>query len=95
MELNTICLYSSMVFLKCPFVNLMITAHTTIYNIFGRGIYHKTNSTFKSEPYEFHNRNIGIFSGNSTKMAGYFMGISRDLCIQKVLQAKINWRGKL
>ena len=63
----------------------MIADHKSIYNIFGSGIYHKPHYTFKQKPKEFHNRNIGIFSGNDTIMDGYFMGIHRDLRMQKVL----------
>ena len=47
---------------KTPVVNQMITAHKSLYNLFGSGIYHKPNSIFKSKSYEFHNRNIGLFS---------------------------------
>ena len=54
---------------KIPIVNQMISAHKMIYNIFGSGIYHKPHSIFKSKSQEFHNRNIGIFSGNETGMA--------------------------
>ena len=50
-----------------------------MYNLFGSGIYHKPHSIFKSKSYEFHNRNIGLFSGNDTRMAGYFIGMHRDL----------------
>ena len=49
---------------KIPIVNQMISCHKMIYNIFGYGIYHKPRSVFKSKSQEFHNRNIGIFSGN-------------------------------
>ena len=57
---------------------------------FGSGIYQKPHSIFKSKYQEFHNRNIGLFSGNKTIMAGYFMGIHRDLLSRKVLQATIS-----
>ena len=60
---------------KIAVVNQMITAHKAIYNLFGSGIYHKTNYIFKSKPYEFHNRNIELFSGNYTRMYGYFIGM--------------------
>ena len=60
---------------KIPIVNKMISDHKMIYNIFGSGIYHKPNSIFKSKSQEFHNRNIGQFSGNETRMGGYFMGM--------------------
>ena len=74
---------------KIPIVNQIIYAHKMIYNIFGSGIYHKPHSIFKYKSQEFHNRNIGIFSGNEARMAGYFMVIHRYLRIQKVLQATI------
>ena len=61
-----------------------------IYNIFGSGIYHKLHSIFKSKSQEFHNRNIGLFSGNYNRMDGYFMGIHRDLQKRKVIQATIS-----
>ena len=61
-----------------------------IHNIFGSGIYHKPHSIFKSKFQDFHNRNIGLFSGNDTRMAGYFMGMHRDLRMRKVLQATIS-----
>ena len=47
-----------------PIVNQMISAHKIIYNICGSGIHHKPHPIFKSKSQEFHNRNIGIFSGN-------------------------------
>ena len=67
----------------------MISAHKMIYNIFGSGIYHKPHSIFKSKFQDFHNRNIGLFSGNETRKDGYFMGMHRDLQMRKVLQATI------
>ena len=60
-----------------------------IYNIFGSDIYHKPHSIFKSKYQEFHNRNIGLFSGNDTRMSGYFMGMHRDLRVRKFFQATI------
>ena len=42
----------------------MISAHKIIYNIFGSGVYHKPHSIFKSKYQDFHNRKVGIFSGN-------------------------------
>ena len=68
----------------------MISAHKMIYNIFGSGIYQKPHSIFKSKSQDFHKRNIGLFSGNETRMAGYSMGIHRDLRMRKVLQATIS-----
>ena len=71
----------------------MITAHKAIYNLFGSGIYHKHHYIFKSESYEFHIRNIGLFSGNDTRMAGYFIGMYRYFCIRKALIAKFSSAG--
>ena len=75
---------------KIPIVNQIISAHKMIFNIFGSGIYHKTHYIFKSKSQEFCNRNIGLFSGNETRMAGYFMEMHRDLRMQKFLQATIS-----
>ena len=74
---------------KIPILNQIISTHKMIYNIIGSGIYHKLCSIFKSEYQEFHNRNVGLFSGNETRIAGYFMGMHRDLRMRKVLQAAI------
>ena len=68
----------------------MISAHKVIYNIFGVGIYHKPNSIFKYKYQEFHNRNIGLFIENKTRIDGYFMGTHRDLRMRKVLQATVS-----
>ena len=76
--------------LKIPIVNQMISAHNMIYNISGSGIYHKPHSIFKSKYQQFHNRNIGLFSGNDTRIAGYFMGMHRDLRMRKIIQATIS-----
>ena len=70
--------------------NQIITAHKEIYNLFGSRIYHKPHSVFKSKSYEFHNRNIGLFSGNDTRMGGYFIGMHRDLCMRKALLATVS-----
>ena len=75
---------------KISIENQMISAHKMIYNIFGSGIYHKPNSIFKSKSQDFHKRNIGLFSGNKTRMAGYFMGMHRDLRMRKILQSTIS-----
>ena len=75
---------------KIPVVNQMITSHKSIYNLFGSGIYHKPHYIFKSKSYEFHNRNIGLFSGNDTRMAGYFIGMHRDLRMRKALLATVS-----
>ena len=75
---------------KISIINQMIPAHKMIYNIFGSGIYHKPHSIFKSKSQDFHKRNIGLFSGNETRMAGYFMGMHRDLRMWKFLQATIS-----
>ena len=71
---------------KIPIINQMISAHKMIYNLFCC-IYHKPHSIFKSKSPEFHNKNIGLLSGNETGMTGYFMGTHRDLWMRKVLQA--------
>ena len=63
----------------------MVTAHKVIYTLFGSGIYHKPRSIFKSKSYEFHYRTIGLFSGNDTRMAGYFILMHRDLRMRKAL----------
>ena len=75
---------------KIPVVNQMITAHYSIYNLFGSGIYHKPHSIFKSKSYDFHNRNIGLFSDNDTRMAGYFIGMHRDFRTRKALLATVS-----
>ena len=77
-------------FSKIPVVNKMIRAHEAIYNLFGSGIYHKPHSIFKSKSYEFHNRNIGLFSGNDTRTTGYFIGMHRDLRMRKALLATVS-----
>ena len=75
---------------KIPIVNQMISDHKMIYNIFGYGSYHKHHSIFKCKSQEFHNINIGLFSGNETKIAAYFMVTHRELRMRKVLQATIS-----
>ena len=77
MGLNTLYPYFSNDVSKIPVLNQMITSHKAVYNLFGSGIYHKPHNIFKSKSYEFHNRNIGLFSGNYTRMAGYFIGMHR------------------
>ena len=86
---HTILLFFNYV-LNIPIVNQMISDHKTIYNIFGSCIYHNPHYIFKYKSQEFHNRNIGIFSENETRMAGYLMGMHRDLRMRKVLQATIS-----
>ena len=68
----------------------MITDHKAIYNLFGSGIYHKPHSIFISKSYEFHNSNIGLFSGNDTRMACYFIGIHRYLRMRKAFLATVS-----
>ena len=75
---------------KISFVNQMITAHKAIYNLFGSGTYNKPHYISKSKSYEFHNRNIGLFSGNDTRMAGYFIGTHRYLRMRKALLATVS-----
>ena len=86
---HTVSLFSNDVS-KIPILNQMIYAHKMIYNIFCYGIYHKLHSILKSKSQDFHNRNIGLFSGNDTIMDEYFMGLHRDLRTRKVLQATIS-----
>ena len=62
----------------------MISAYRMIYSIFSSDIYHKPHSILKSKSQEFHNKNIGLFSGNDTRMTGYFMGIHRDPADAKI-----------
>ena len=69
----------------------MITDHKEIYKIFGSGIYHKPHSIFKSKSYELHNRNIGLFSGNGTRMYSYFIVIHRDLRMRKPLPDTVTY----
>ena len=75
---------------RIPAVNQIIKAHKAIYNLFGSGIYHKPHSIFKSKSYEFHNKNIGLFSENDTRMAGYFIGMHRYLRMRKELLATVS-----
>ena len=75
---------------KISIVHQMVSADKMIYNIFGYGIYHKPHSIFKSKSQDFHKINIGLFSGNDTRMAGYFMGMQRDLWMRKFLRATIS-----
>ena len=70
---------------KIPVVIQMITACKEIYNLFGSDIYHRPHSILKSTLYEFHNKNIALFSGNDTRMDCYFIGVHRDLSIRKAL----------
>ena len=63
----------------------MVSSRNMIYNIFGSGIYLNPHSTIKSKYQEFHNKYIGNFSVNDTRMAGYFMEIHRDLQMRKFL----------
>ena len=74
---------------KITIINKIISSHKMIYNYFGSGIYYKPHSILKSKYQEFQNINIGLFSGNETRMDGYFVGVHIDLSICKVLQATI------
>ena len=67
----------------------MISFRRVVYNTFGSGIYHKPYSVFKSKFQEFHNKFIGILSGNDTSMDGYSMGMHRDSRMQNVIQTTI------
>ena len=55
-------------FSKVTILHQMIFAYKLMYNIFSSGIYHKPRSIFKSKYHEFHNKNIGIFGENGTRM---------------------------
>ena len=70
---------------KIPIVDQTISVHKMIYNIFNHGIYKNPCYILKSKSQEFHNRNIGLFSENETRMDGYFMETHRYLWMQKVL----------
>ena len=72
---------------KIPSVNQMITSHKAMYNLFVSGTYHKPHSIFKSKSYEFHHMKIGLFSGNDTRMADYFIWMHRSFSMRKVLLA--------
>ena len=74
---------------KIPILHKMIAHHKAIYNIFVSDLYHKPHFIFELKPQDFLNRNIGIFSGNDTRMAVYFVGMHRDLRMWKVLQYSI------
>ena len=58
---------------KIAVVNQVITALKAIYNLFASGIYFKPHFKFKSKSWEFHNGNIGLFSGNDIKIDNYFI----------------------
>ena len=81
---HTVSLFFNDVF-KIPVVNQMITAHYAMYKLFSSGIYHKPHYILKSKPYDFYNRNIGLFSENDTKIDFYFIGMQRDLRMRKSL----------
>ena len=68
-------------------MNKIITANKAIHKLFGFGIHNKPHSILKSESYEFHNRKVGLFSGNDTRIAGYFIVMHRDILIKKALLA--------
>ena len=74
-------------FLKVSIVHQIISSLKMIYKVFGYGIYHKRYSIVKPKYQEFHNKNIGLFSGNDTRISGYFMKMHRDLQMCKVLQS--------
>ena len=69
---------------KILIVGKIIRYHKAIYNLFESGIYHNPDSIFESNSHDFYNRNVGLFSNNNTRTAGYFMGIQRDFCMRKV-----------
>ena len=72
---------------KIPVVNQMITDYKAIYNLFGSGIYQKFNYILKPKSYEFQYKNIGLFRGNDTRIAGYFIGIHIYLRTRKAFLA--------
>ena len=76
-------------FLTYPFVNQAIYAHKMIYNTCGSGIYHNPRYILNYKFEEFYNINIGIFSGNETRMDGYFIRTHRYRRMRKVLQDTI------
>ena len=86
---HTVSLFFNEVY-KITVVNQMITAHKAIYNLFGSGIYHKPRSILKPKSYDFHNRNIGLFSVNNTRMAGYFIVTYRYLRMRKALLVTVS-----
>ena len=65
----------------------MIRALKAIYNLFGYGLYRKPYYVLKSKSYEFHNINIGLFSGNDSRMGVYIIEICRDTRMNKRLLA--------
>ena len=66
-------------------MNHIITARKAICSLFGSSIHHKPNYVFKSNYYEFYNRNIGLFSCNYTRVAGYFIEKHRYIRTRKEL----------
>ena len=77
-------------FSKIPVVNQIITAHKEIYNLFGSVIYYKPHSILKSKLYGFHNSNIGLLSGNDTRMDVYFIVIHRYMRMRIALLATVS-----
>ena len=53
---------------KIPIATQIIQGHKSIYNFFVSGTFYQPHSIFKSKSYEFNNRNIGLLSGNDTRM---------------------------
>ena len=75
---------------KIPVVNQIITAYKAIYKLFGSGIYNKPHSIFKPKWYEFHNRNIDLFSGNDMSMAGYFIELHIYMNMRKEILSTVS-----
>ena len=75
---------------KIPIVHKLISAHKTINNNLGSGIYHNLHSILKSKYQEFYNKKIGLSSGNDTGMDGYFMRMQGYLRMRKFLQSNIS-----
>ena len=63
-------------------MNNMITAHKAICNVFVSDKYYKHHYILKSKLYAFQDHNVGLFSGDYTSMAGYFIGMHIDMCMR-------------
>ena len=86
---HTVSLFFTDVF-KITIFHQIISAHKVIHTIFGSGIYHNPHFILKYKSQEFNNKNIGVFSESDTRMAGYFVGMHRDLRMTKFLQSTIS-----
>ena len=70
-------------FSKIPIVHQIISAHKMIYNIFDSGIYHRPHYILNRNIKSFRIKDIVLFRGNDTRMAGYFIGMHRELWVKK------------